>query len=54
MTTDILPIPQDGGTLCHAHVMHFDSAKHDEHEKMGLFDGWGTTLGHQTPRVQRL
>ncbi len=54
MTADVRLIPQDGGTLYHAHVMHSDSAKRDEHEKMGFFDGWGTTLEQLATLVQRL
>ncbi|MCK0149700.1 SRPBCC domain-containing protein [Marivita sp. S6314] len=45
MTADVRLIPQDGGTLYTAHVMHSDAAKKVEHEKMGFHDGWGTTFG---------
>jgi uncharacterized protein YndB with AHSA1/START domain len=54
MTADIRLIPQDGGTLYAAHVMHSDSKKRDEHEKMGFFDGWGTTLEQLAALAQRL
>lgn len=54
MTADVRLIPQDGGTLYHAHVMHSDSNKRAEHEKMGFFDGWGTTLEQLAALVQRL
>lgn len=54
MTADIRLIPQDGGTLYSAHVMHSDSAKREEHEKMGFFDGWGTTLTQLADLVHRL
>ncbi|WP_439119239.1 SRPBCC family protein [Marivita sp.] len=54
MTADIHLIPQDRGTLYAAHVMHSDSKKRDEHEKMGFFDGWGTTLEQLAALAQRL
>ena len=38
----------------HGAVMHCDSAKRDEHEKMGFFDSWGTTLEQMVALVERL
>ena len=54
MTADVRLIPQEGGTLYHAHVMHSDSAKRAEHEKMGFFDGWGTTFEQLAALAERL
>lgn len=44
MVADIRLIPQEGGTLYHAHVMHRTAEQKAQHEEMGFFDGWGTTL----------
>lgn len=54
MTADVRLIPQEGGTLYHAHVMHSDSAKRAEHEKMGFFDGWGTAFEQLAALAERL
>lgn len=54
MTADVRLIPQEGGTLYQAHVMHFDAEKRLEHEKMGFHEGWGTTLDQLAELVTRL
>lgn len=37
-------IPQDGGTLYRATVLHVDAEGRKRHEEMGFHEGWGTTL----------
>lgn len=35
---------QDGGTRYAARVLHKNAAESQKHEKMGFYDGWGTTI----------
>ena len=54
MVADIRLIPQDGGTLYSAHVMHRSSEQRKPHEEMGFHDGWGITPEQLDQLARRL
>ena len=54
MVADVRLIPQEGGTLYHAHVMHRSAEQREQHEKMGFLEGWGITLDQLAELAQSL
>ena len=54
MVADVRLIPQDYGTLYHAHVMHRTADQREQHEKMGFHEGWGITLDQLAKLAQSL
>lgn len=54
MVADVRLIPQDHGTLYHAHVMHRTAENRQKHEEMGFSEGWGITLDQLSDLASRL
>ena len=54
MVADVRLIPQQGGTLYLAHVMHRTSEQRAKHEEMGFAEGWGITLDQLDRLAQSL
>ena len=45
---------EDGGTRYAARVLHKNAAESQNHEKMGFYDGWGTTIDQLATFVAHL